>query len=111
MKNFKIFAFLVLAVATVSTLSAETRCPANVASITFRLINDHQMIVPVSINYARPYNFLLDTRPHNTRVDPPLATDPPPAPEGQAGGGSAGPQPPAPSPRLDRLEAGTHAVA
>jgi hypothetical protein len=111
MKNFKIFAFLVLAVATVSTLSAETRCPANVASITFRLINDHQMIVPVSINHAGPYNFLLDTGTQITMVDPSLASELHLATEGQARVASVGTQASASFARLDRLEAGTHAVA
>src|ERR1017187_8020929 len=111
MKNFKIFASLVLAVATVSTLSADPRCPANVASLAFRLVNDHQMIVPVSINHAGPYNFLLDTGTQITMVDPSLASELHLAPEGRAGVGSVGPRAPASFARLDRLEAGTHAVA
>src|ERR1035441_806907 len=111
MKNFKIFASLVLAVATVSTLSAETRCPANVASLAFRLVNDHQMIVPVSINHAGPYNFLLDTGTQITMVDPSLASELHLATEGQARVASVGTQASASFARLDLLEAGSHSVA
>ena len=111
MKNFKVFASLVLAVATVSTLSAETRCPANVASLAFRLVNDHYIIVPVSINHAGPYSFLLDTGAQITMVDPSLAAQLHLATEGQAKVASVGTQASASFARLDRLEAGTHAVA
>ena len=111
MKIFKGFASLVLALATVSTLSAETRCPANVASLTFRLVNDHQMIVPVSINHAGPYNFLLDTGTQITMVDPSLAAELHLATEGKAAVATLATQASASFARLDRLEVGSHAVA
>src|ERR1019366_5419903 len=84
MTILKGFASLVLAGATASTLSAETRCPANVASLAFRLVNDHYIIVPVSINHAGPYSFLLDTGAQITMVDPSLAAQLHLATEGQA---------------------------
>jgi hypothetical protein len=75
MTSFKTFALLVLAATTiVPTLSAETHCPGNVASLPFRLVNRHQIIVPVSINHAGPFSFLLDTGTQMTMVDPALAT-------------------------------------
>jgi hypothetical protein len=74
MTNFKGFASLVLAATIVSTLSAETHCPGNVASVPFRLANRHQMIVPVFINHAGPFSFLLDTGTQMTMVDSALAT-------------------------------------
>jgi len=69
----KWFASIVLAAAAVSTVSAETHCPGDVASLTFNLANRHQIIVPVSINHAGPFNFLLDTGTQMTMVDPALA--------------------------------------
>ena len=111
MTILKGFASLVLAVATVSTLSAETRCPANVASLAFRLVNDHYIIVPVSINHAGPYSFLLDTGTQITMVEPSLAAELHLATEGQAKVASVDAQASASFARLDRLEAGTHAVA
>jgi hypothetical protein len=69
------------------------------------------MIVPVSINHAGPYNFLLDTGTQITMVDPSLASELHLATEGQARVASVGTQASASFARLDRLEAGTHAVA
>jgi hypothetical protein len=73
MTKFKAFASLILVANIVSTLSAETHCPGNVASVPFRLVNRHQMVVPVSINHAGPFSFLLDTGTQMTMVDPTLA--------------------------------------
>ena len=61
MTNFKGFHYLAFAATVVSTLCAETHCPGNVASVPFRLVKGHQIILPVSVNHAGPYNFLLDT--------------------------------------------------
>jgi hypothetical protein len=69
------------------------------------------MIVPVSINHAGPYNFLLDTGTQITMVDLSLASELHLATEGQAKVASVGTQASASFARLDRLEAGTHAVA
>jgi Aspartyl protease len=64
---------LVLAATIVSTLSAETHCPGNVASVSIRFGARHQMIVPISINHAGPFSFLLDTGTQMTMIDPTLA--------------------------------------
>ena len=73
MTTFKWFASFVLAATIVPTLSAETHCPGNVASVPLRLVNRYQMIVPVSVNHSGPYNFLLDTGSQITMVDASLA--------------------------------------
>ena len=62
MTTFRWFASLVLAATIVPAPAAETHCPGNVASLPFRLVNRHQIVVAVSINHTGPYNFLLDTR-------------------------------------------------
>ena len=111
MTILKGFASLVLAVATASTLSAETRCPANVPSLAFQLVNDHFIIVPVSINRAGPFSFLLDTGAQITMVNPSLASELHLATEGQAKVASVDTQASASFARLDWLEAGSHAVA
>ena len=111
MKNIKVFASLVLAVATLSTLSAETRCPANVAGLTFQLVNNHRIIVPVSVNHTGPYDFILDTGTLITMVDPSLAAELHLVTEGQARVVSVGAQASASFARLDLLEAGSHPVA
>ena len=75
MPNFKWFASLVFATSMVSALTAETRCPGNVPSLPFRLVNRYQMIVAVSVNHSGPYDFLLDTGMQVTAVDLSLATE------------------------------------
>ncbi len=52
MKMFGGFASFVLAASIVSTLSAETHCSGNAASLPLRFVNRHQMVVAVSINHT-----------------------------------------------------------
>jgi hypothetical protein len=111
MTNFKGFASFVLAATIVSTLSAETHCPGNVASVPFQLVNRHQIIVAVSVNHSGPYNFLLDTGTQMTMVDPSLATQLHLATQGEAVVASVGVHSSASFAQLDQIEAGSHAVA
>ncbi len=112
MTNFKGFASLViLATAVVTTLGAETRCPGNVASVPFHLVNRHQIIVAVSVNKSGPYNFLLDTGTQVTMVDPSLAAELHLATSGEAEVASAGFHASASFANLDSLQAGSHGVA
>lgn len=111
MTNFKGFASLVLAATTVSTLSAETHCPGNVASLPFQLVNRHKIVVAVSINHSGPYNFLLDTGTQITMVDPSLAAQLHLDTQGSAVVAGAGSRQSASFAQVDLLEAGTHSVA
>jgi hypothetical protein len=111
MTNFKGFASFVLAATIVSTLSAETHCPGNVASVPFQLVNRHQIIVAVSVNHSGPYNFLLDTGTQMTMVDPTLAAKLHLATQGEAVVASVGTHASASFAQLDQIEAGSHAVA
>src|ERR1700722_14231530 len=72
MKNFKSFAPLILAATIVPALPAETHCPGNVASLPFRVVNRHQIVLAVFINHTGPYNFLLDSGAQITLIDPSL---------------------------------------
>src|SRR5215469_16953860 len=69
------FAFLFLAALIPGTLNAQTACPANVKAIPLHKLNQHQMVVSVSINHSGPYDFLLDTGTQMTVVDLSLAAD------------------------------------
>src|ERR1700679_2426901 len=62
MANLKWFASLVVAVGVVSTVSAETHCPGNVASITPRIVQGALIVIPVKINDAGPFDFMVDIR-------------------------------------------------
>src|SRR5438874_1193933 len=110
MTNFKTFAWFVLATTVVSTLGAETHCPGNVASVPFRLVNRHQIIVAVSINHSGPYDFLLDTGTQVTMLDPALAADLHLSTRGEAEVASAGSSASASFANLDSIQAGSHAV-
>ena len=72
MSIFKSLVFAGLA-ATVSIANAEPRCPGNVDGLRLRLIENAQIIVPVTINHSGPYDFLVDTGSEVTTVDPALA--------------------------------------
>ena len=112
MTGFKSFASLVLAATTiVPTLSAEAHCPGNVASLPSRTVNRHQMIVPISINHAGPFSFLLDTGTQMTMIDPALAAALHLETTGKAEVASVGMQASASFARIDLVEAGTHSVA
>ena len=73
MTILKGFASLVLAVATVSTLSAETRCPANVA-IPFRLYNGNLIVVKATIGTIKNVNMILDTGTNRSIISKELAS-------------------------------------
>jgi predicted aspartyl protease len=56
------------------TLSASAALPGeNTVSVSFTTAADFLVVVPVSINGAGPFNFLLDTGATNSDIDPDLA--------------------------------------
>jgi hypothetical protein len=107
MTNFKSFASLVLAATIVPALPAETHCPGNVASLPFRFVNHHLIVLAVSINHTGPYNFQLDTGTQITMIDPSLAT----GLHLETQGAGAGSRQSASIAKLDLLEAGSRSVA
>jgi hypothetical protein len=106
----KWFASLVLATAFVSAPAAETPCPGNVASLPFRLVNHHQIVLAVSINHTGPYNFLLDSGTQLTMIDPSVAASLHLDTHGAALVAGVGSRQSASFARLDLVEAGSHAV-
>ena len=111
MTSFKLFATLVLTATAVSTLTAETHCPGNAASVPLRMVNRHQMIVAVSINHTGPYNFLLDTGTQMTTLDPSLATTLQLSTSGTAEVASAGVSASASFAQVELIEAGSRSTA
>ena len=111
MTNFKSFASLVLAATIVPVLPAETHCPGNLASLPFRLVNRHQIVLAVSINHTGPYNFQLDTGTQITMIDPSLATGLHLETQGAAIVAGAGSRQSASIAKLDLLEAGSRSIA
>ena len=111
MTSFKLFASLVLTATAASTLTAETHCPGNAASVSLRVVNRHQMILAVSINHTGPYNFLLDTGTQMTMLDPTLASTLKLATSGAAEVASAGVSASATFAQVDLIQAGSRSTA
>jgi len=111
MSTFKWLASFALAATVVPTLTAETHCPGNVASLPFRLVNRYQIVLPLFINHAGPFDFLLDTGTETTIVGPSLAAELHLSTRGDAVVSGAGFHESASLAQLNLLEAGSHAVA
>jgi hypothetical protein len=71
----RLLASLFLAVLFPAISGAQNGCPANVKAIPLHRLNEHQMVVGVSINHTGPYDFLIDTGTQMTVVDRALAAD------------------------------------
>jgi hypothetical protein len=74
MSTFKWFASLVLAATMVPTIPAETHCPGNATGITPRFVQRALTVIPVMINKAGPFDFMVDTGSQVTMIDPTLAS-------------------------------------
>ena len=75
MSLIKCLAPISLAAITLPTLHSQPRCPGNIASLPFHLVQRSRIIVPLVINHTGPYPFLLDTGTRFTVVDPLLAAE------------------------------------
>ena len=54
---------------------AETHCPGNIASLKPRLVAGALLVIPVKINHAGPFDFMVDTGSQLNVIDPALATE------------------------------------
>jgi hypothetical protein len=52
---------------------AETRCPGNIAGLKPRLVAGALLVIPVKINQAGPFDFMVDTGSQLNVIDPALA--------------------------------------
>jgi len=104
------FALLFWAALVPGALVAQTGCPANVKAIPLHTLNQHQMVLSVSINHSGPYDFLLDTGTQMTVVDTSLAADLHLKTTGNATVAGVSFHGAAMYSRLDSLEVGDHAA-
>jgi Aspartyl protease len=111
MATFQWFASLLIAASIVPAPAAETHCPGNVASVPFRFVNRHLIVLAVSINHTGPYNFLLDTGTQITMIEPSLAAALHLDTQGAAVVAGVGSGQSASYAQLNLVEAGSHAVA
>ena len=110
MSLIKCLASISLAAITVP-LHSEPRCPGNIVSLPFHLVQGSLVIVPVVINHTGPYAFLLDTGTRFTVVDPLLAAELHLKTQGSIGVDGVGFSTQASFAYLDLLEAGSHSIA
>jgi hypothetical protein len=111
MTRFSWLASFVLAAAMASTVSAETHCPGNMASVPVHLVNRYQIMLAVTINNSGPYNFILDTGTEITMIHPSLAALLHLSTYGPAEVVGAGLHESASLVQLDQIDAGSHALA
>src|SRR4051812_40864587 len=58
---------------TAISSQAETRCPGDIAGLKPRLVAGALLVIPVKINQAGPFDFMVDTGSQLNVIDPALA--------------------------------------
>lgn len=99
-----------MATVALSTLRAESHCPAGIASVTPRFVQRALIVIPVRINQAGPFDFMVDTGTQVTVVDPLLASELHLKPQGTVGLLTVASHVQASLTVLDTLEAASHVV-
>jgi hypothetical protein len=74
-----------LANLSLPVLQAEWRCPGSATSVTPRFVQRALIVIPVHINQAGPFDFMVDTGSQITVVDPLLAAELDLKPQGMVG--------------------------
>jgi Aspartyl protease len=74
-----------LALIVLPSIEAESRCPGSVASVTPRFVQHALIVIPVRINQAGPFDFMVDTGSQVTVIDPSLASQLDLKPQGRVG--------------------------
>jgi hypothetical protein len=92
------------------SIKAESHCPGSVASVTPRFVQHALIVIPVRINQAGPFDFMVDTGSQVTIIDPSLASQLDLKQEGRVGLVSVASLAQASVTVLDRLEAGSKVV-
>ena len=109
-RHIQLLATVSLAAIILPILEAEQRCPGNVASVTPRFVQRALIVIPVRINQAGPFDFMVDTGSQVTVIDPSLAAELHLKPRGTVGLVSVASYAQASVTVLDSLEANSHVV-
>jgi hypothetical protein len=99
-----------LALIILPSMEAESGCPGSAASVTPRFVQHALIVIPVRINQAGPFDFMVDTGSQVTVIDPSLASELDLKPQGRVGLVSVANFAQAPVTVLDRLEADSKVV-
>lgn len=73
-RHIQLVAAISLALVILPAIEAEPRCPGNVASVTPRFVQHALIVIPVRINHAGPFDFVVDTGSQVTVIDSSLAS-------------------------------------
>src|SRR5580704_18614821 len=73
-RHIHLFVAVSLALIVLPGIEAEPRCPGSVASVTPRFVQHALIVIPVRINQAGPFDFMVDTGSQVTIIDPSLAS-------------------------------------
>ena len=109
-RSIPLLVSVTMATVTLSTLQAESHCPAGIASVTPRFVQRALIVIPVRINQAGPFDFMVDTGTQVTVVDPLLASELHLKPQGTVGLLTVASYVQASLTVLDTLEAASHVV-
>jgi Aspartyl protease len=92
-------------------IHAESRCPGNIAAEQPRVVAGALLVIPVRINHAGPFDFMVDTGSQLNVIDPALAAELGLKSQGTVGLVATASYRQASVTVLDSLEAGSHAVS
>ena len=109
-RSIPLLVSVTMATVTLSTLQAESHCPADIASVTPRFVQGALIVIPVRINQKGPFDFMVDTGSQITVVDRSLAVELGLKPEAKVGLVSVASYAQASVTVLDTLEAASHLV-
>jgi Aspartyl protease len=74
-----------LASTILPVIEAEPRCPGNIVSVTPRFVQHALIVIPVKVNQAGPFDFMVDTGSQVTVIDPLLGGELNLKPQGRVG--------------------------
>lgn len=109
-RHIQLLAAVSMALVILPAIEAEPRCAGNVASVTPRFVQHALIVIPVRINQAGPFDFMVDTGSQVTVIDPSLAAELDLRPQGKVGLVSVASFAQASATILDSLEADSKVV-
>jgi Aspartyl protease len=108
--HIQLFVAIGLATIRLTVLQAEPHCPGSIASVTPRFVQRTLIVIPVRINQAGPFDFMVDTGSQVTVVEPSLAAELHLKPRGTVGLVSVASYGQGSVTVLDSMEANSHVV-
>jgi hypothetical protein len=109
-RHIQLLVAVSLALAIPPSIEAEPRCPGNIAGVTPRFVQHALIVIPVKVNHAGPFDFMVDTGSQVTVIDPSLASKLDLKPQGRVGLVSVASYAQASVTVLDTLEADSKVV-